>query len=240
MDEQENLIEELRSQLQEKDTLFTQINELKNREFDGKDNLILELNTELEKKGVEIERLAMELEENETLLNTMNEKVLMSRKIGDDSKAMKSDLEKNNKLINDLWAQLEEKDIAIKELELQISKLDEEVRCNKEDLLKLESDIMDKNEIIKDLERRLNAKQLQKRTIDLIPVKESSLHEKIGLDSAIGGWPSSYKPNRLNPKLNKMIKPGVVKVTSTKVRKATSKLKNATKMIMLSKLKAKQ
>ena len=68
-------------------------------------------------------------------------------------------------------------------------------------------------------------------------IMEKLLHEKLGLDSSIGGWPSSYKPKRLNPKVNKIIKPGVVKVTSTQVRKAKSKLKTATKMLMLSKIK---
>ena len=68
-------------------------------------------------------------------------------------------------------------------------------------------------------------------------IMEKLLLEKLGLDSSIGGWPSSYKPKRLNPKLNKIIKRGMVKAISTQVRKAKHKLKTTTKVLMLSKMK---
>merc|ERR1712151_695367 len=140
MDKQKTRIEEFLTQLQLKDILASGFNESNQLEFNSKDNLIRELNTEIENKAKEIQRLSMKLEGNETLMHDMNEKVLTCRNIADENKAMEAKLDKNNKSINDLSAQLKEKDIAKEELKLHLSKLEEEVAYKNENLFNLESD----------------------------------------------------------------------------------------------------
>ena len=73
---------------------------------------------------------------------------------------MESKLAKSNELISNLWAQIKEKDDA----EQPMSKLEEEVTCKKENLVHLESDVSEKNSIIKDLGRRINARDYGKIT----------------------------------------------------------------------------